>query len=184
MGRHVNHAWFCVAPHCTERLGERANHVSAKNHVTPGHCAFSNRVLLARVNFGKCKKHSHASCKSALPAPTELHPMKSECIAPWFTDLFGVEKRGDAGERGGGGTPHKVSDDTLLLVTLLTPLVMDYIRLTSSIKWQTFYTARARTHTPFSDYTLCNEFPKKCRTILERKKEMEREQKRNMSKRK
>lgn len=63
--------------------------------------------------------------------------MKSECIAPWFTDLFGVtkneevqEKRAGEGGEGGGGTPHKVSDDTLLLATVLTPLLMDYTRLT------------------------------------------------------
>jgi len=118
------------------------NRVSAKNHVTPEHCALSNRVLFRAlgVNFGKCKKHSHASCKSALSAlPTRLHPMKSECIAPWFTDLFGITKnrrrcRGKRKTEGGDGTPHKVSDDTLLLATVLTPLLMDYTRLTGSVK--------------------------------------------------
>lgn len=54
--------------------------------------------------------------------------MKSECIAPWFTDLFGVTKNGE--KEKGDGTPHKVSGDTLLLATVLTPLLMDYTRLT------------------------------------------------------
>lgn len=42
-----------------------------------------------RVNFGKCKKHSRARGKSA---DCILRSMKSECIAPWFTELFGVAK--------------------------------------------------------------------------------------------
>jgi len=39
---------LCRIAKCIERVGERANRVTAKNHVTPGHCALPNRVLSVR----------------------------------------------------------------------------------------------------------------------------------------
>jgi hypothetical protein len=107
-----------------ERLGKRANRVSAKNHVTPGHCVLSNRVLSARGAL--ISENAKSIPMLAAKAPRRRRRPRRGGIAFYkirvhralvYRSVWCHEKRGGAGVReegegegggGGGGTPHKV----------------------------------------------------------------------------
>lgn len=120
----------------------RTNHVNAKNHVALGHCASIPFFLPGSCFVRACRALISGNAKS-IPmlarvakarrsrAGGRLLSIKSECIRVPVYRTVCREKWGGRSGRGRGYRPHKVLDDTLLLVVVWTPpngLHMSYAR--------------------------------------------------------
>lgn len=137
--------------HCTERLGERANCVSAKNHVTPGHGALSNRVLSVRraLISENAKSIPVLAAKARCPLARRRDCMLWNQSAPRPGLQICLVSRKTRRRKRGWDTARSFRRYIVVGYSFNAAPNGLHTSYGRSVKWQTFYTALARTHSFF-----------------------------------